>query len=459
MDKPNLLSQQTVIAAQLRSGWFSGLIGLVIFTLLGLGFWLFSVPPPSPQARVVALALRSESPAAPENTLAAGFESPSVTGDRQKSVEVCGLGSFNADTDEDSVRKTHASAITAAKEANFQALLTSVDPATRAAGLVMRMADIAQQGAIARYAATVACEAQRKRNGGTFACALPRSDGAAIVAEQRAAFAPWVQKLAAIAVTSKDPAVVAQAVRACEGQTALQACSTLTFQHWARLDPGNLAPWIFVLNNARERQDTAGVNEALHQMSVSKFSKAHEFFAWTRFASETDTGTDLQRLVSVDQMGALHLLHSFDIGGLLDECNKPRVIDANRRQLCDSIATVMVEKGDTYFLTSMGIGLGQRAGWPIAKLAAIHAEKLAIQQSHTEAASAFFQEDGAQKLDCQSVDRTRSLMRVMGQQGELASARGLAKANGFDITAKAQLLFPAEWQRLEQEALHAQQRR
>ena len=455
-------SQQNVDIVPTRTGWRNVLVGLVVIALLGLGVWVLPGLVPAPQESNVGGVQRPDLRKTSKNTLANDHKAGLPQHDVSLRVEVCGLGRFSVNANEAGIRKAHDLAIEQAKEANIQSLLLSADPAARAAGLVLRMAEIAQRGAFERVAAAETCETQRKNTGGApppSTCTLPLIDGEAILAQQRLALAPWVEQLAAIASVSEDPKVVAQAVRACEGQSALRACHATTAERWARLDPGNLAPWIRILNNARTRQDAAGVNEAMHQMAVSKHASNYDLFAWMKLATQADTGTDLQRLVSIEQMQAMHLLPSLEISGLLEECKKSRVTDANRRQLCDKTAANLVEKSDSYFSATVGAGIGHGVGWSNTKLAAIRAERVALQQAHGESLSAWFTAEGAQKLDCKSVARLRSTYGLTGQWGEMAAGRALAKASGLNIATRVQALLPEELRRLEPNLQSAQQQR
>ena len=459
--------QQDAAPAQPGQSWRHGLVGLVVLALLGLGYWVIGGLTTQSRSNGVVAAQSGGLPAPQsiavvEKILVMHPASAPKPGDKSKSFEVCGLGSFSADDDEVSIRKANASAIEQAKAANIQSLTTSADPATRAAGLVMHMADIAQRGALAGNSLFEACDAKKKESGGKVAdapCADAEAQMLALREKQSVELAPLVEKLAAIAATTKAPAVMAQAVRACTGRTNLQACSLVSAERWARLEPGNLVPWLIILNNARTRQDFAAVNEALYQMSVSKMASGYEFFAWSKFAVDSlQAGSNLERLVSTEQMHSLHFLPGTDFGGLYSECKKPLVADANRRQLCEKIAAVIVEQSDTYLGAGLGAGIGRLAGWPNDKIAAIRAEIMATQQVYGEFTYEFFPESGAQKLDCQSIARIRSVMGAFGQWGEVAAVRKIAKAKGIDIAARAKALLPAELQRLEQESLRAQQR-
>jgi hypothetical protein len=458
---PDLTRPQNVDGAQSPSAWRGALVCLVVLALLGLGLCLFWGPAQAPQInKEVPKPLRGASTMS-AGTLAVRPGAASLQSGVDLPVEVCGLRRFSVDADAESIRKAHAPAIEQAKEANIHSLLLDPDPAAQAAGVVIRMGEVALKGVYEHVAVAEACESQRKTLDSVVApvsCALTEKNGEAILAQQRLALAPWVAQLAAIASTSDDAKVVAQAVRACEGQSGIPACSATTAERWARLEPGNLVPWMLILNHARAQRDAAGMNEALHRMSVSQLAAGYEIYAWKKLATQADAGTDLQRLVATEQMGALRLLGTFEIGGLLAECQKPLIADANRRQVCDRIANVIVEKSDSYFDATLGASIGRLVGWSNSKLAAVRAERLAAAQVAQESFQPAFTTDGAQKLDCQSIARSNNNYQLMGQWGEIQAVRVMASVDRKDIAAIARVLFPVELRRLEQDAQARQQR-
>jgi hypothetical protein len=103
------------------------------------------------------------------------------------------------------------------------------------------------------------CEAQRKY--------------AAQLAEAREA-------LVQMATTTRDPQVYALAFNLCEATPNDASCQRLSAEQWARLEPSNAAPWLFVLARAGQRRDAAMQNEALHRIATSARSDQH-FFALT----------------------------------------------------------------------------------------------------------------------------------------------------------------------------------
>ncbi|HEY8708851.1 MAG TPA: hypothetical protein VIM34_12725 [Burkholderiaceae bacterium] len=82
--------------------------------------------------------------------------------------------------------------------------------------------------------------------------------------------------LARMAVSSTDPGVYALALHTCGGNRE-GACQMLSVDQWARLDPGNATPWLFMLSAAKTRNDLAAKNEALHRIATAQRSETGVF--------------------------------------------------------------------------------------------------------------------------------------------------------------------------------------
>ncbi len=442
------------------------LAGVVVVVLVALGCWLWQGRAALPLAKSVVRAQRRAPPApsAPGDTptiASPALREPAPT-EPTKGIDVCGLGYFGPDEDENSIRSAHAPAIAAAKAANIQALLDSPNPSARAAGLVFQIAEISERFSIERFKATDTCKVQNEKGGAESAkdlCASAAVKVENLELQRDRAAEPWIGKLANLAAASSDPAILAQAVRACVGRNGLPACQAVSAEQWARLEPNNLLPWSYLLAQARARNDFAGVNEALYRMSIAKTATSYELFAWSQLGEGgLNAVSDIQRLVATGQTVSLFLLPLTDFDATLSECRVPLVNDANRRQLCEKIATALVEQSDTYFAAAMGTAVGRSAGWPVSKLAPVIARRTVEAEFAAETSNETLTPDGLQKLDCQSVASTLNFRRSIGRLGESSAVRESGKAKNIDFAARAKLRLPVDLQRLEQDAARAQQK-
>jgi len=142
--------------------------------------------------------------------------------------------------------------------------LSAADPTDRAIGLSI-------QALNERNKAVAAFTEQNPRCGGRF-CWYQLSEAVA-----RAASAS-TDALAKLASSSDDPAVYALAFHACNpgGISPLEGqCAQLSPMQWARLEPTNAFPWIYVANAAGDKGDIATRDDALYHASQAERGDSH----------------------------------------------------------------------------------------------------------------------------------------------------------------------------------------
>jgi hypothetical protein len=172
--------------------------------------------------------------------------------------------------------------------------------------------------------------------------------------------------LARQALAATDPRVYALAFNACGGNKhADGACQLLNAAQWARLDPTNATPWLHVLAAARERNDRAGQDEALHRIATAQRSEVG-FFAVPGLIANAAPAGDAPALLASWTMAleSVVMQPRPSYQPLLTACRSETLRDANRRQTCSAIATLLTDSADTLIERGIGATLGQQLGWP-----------------------------------------------------------------------------------------------
>src|SRR5258708_15356607 len=125
----------------------------------------------------------------------------------------------------------------------------------RALGLYLQMV-------AARYAPSAACD------GNYVACQQARDSA---IAESQGS-------LARIAAGTSDADAYALAIYSCtpwSGHTGNGDCDSLSYAQWARLEPDNAVPWLYLAGDAENRRDQNAVESALNRASKARYSNAH----------------------------------------------------------------------------------------------------------------------------------------------------------------------------------------
>ena len=107
-------------------------------------------------------------------------------------------------------------------------------------------------------------------------------------------------------------------------------------------------------------------------------------------------------------------------------CSSKLLDDANRREVCASIADVLVDRSSTLLAAGLGHSLLKRVGAPAARLQAVN------DLSDAWHATAGGLRDIA-ALDCRSVERNLDQIRDMVDLGEQALARRAVEKSGKSI--------------------------
>jgi hypothetical protein len=260
----------------------------------------------------------------------------------------------NADAVVERQREEAVAAILAALE-------TRSEPRARAAGLWFRAA----RGAVD----TVHSDACKLAPGACAAFAQRRLDND-----------ESTEALARLAVNSSDPQVYAWAYRSCArvSRQAASSCQLVNALQWARLDPENAVPWLAVAQEAKARKDPVAVDDAMFHVGAATIHDpgwgrvAGQMIEAAPRADENAAGTWLAALSAMEHEAALEL-PSF--GEVSTYCDARVLGNANRRDTCDKLAAVLVDRSTILLGRSMGIDLAKRLDWPAPRLAAAELER------------------------------------------------------------------------------------
>jgi len=134
----------------------------------------------------------------------------------------------------------------------------------------------------------------------------------------------------------------------------------------ARLDPGNVVPWLFVSVEAMQRNDATGAAEAVYRASLATESRLREFvFANLALSALPVDWPPREAMLASAQVLQIHAALTLpSYLAVAQYCAKDRMHDANLQQTCDRLARVLMDRGDTLIDYGIGRRLGERAGGP-----------------------------------------------------------------------------------------------
>jgi hypothetical protein len=327
-----------------------------------------------------------------------------ATSERGGQVELCGYGLIApiSTTDEFPPEITRA-----AQKAFVRvgaALAAQVEPRSQAVG---------------RYAGLVAAmrssaEADRQLGDCTDAQCMQRRLRAA-----RETARPHAEGLAGLATSSSDAGVTALALFACQLNRDSGPCARLSVAAWAQLEPGNAVPWIHLAEEARVRNDEPGLRAALDAAARAQTLRPHaaQLLGMAEHPAALSL-TPAQRLVYLSQLLGVYAAAPVPPYQALNQaCTAAAMTDPSRRRTCDGLATLLTERGDSLLELSLGIAIGERAGWTAERVAALREQRDAMRfLGQTDVVP----EDVS---SCRFLQRLEERTRELATIGELASAR------------------------------------
>jgi hypothetical protein len=221
--------------------------------------------------------------------------------------------------------------------------------------------------------------------------------------------------LARLAIGANDPATYALAFHACgSGRMREGSCALLSAEQWARLDPGNAAPWQEVFAAAQQRKDTASANEALHRIATSKRSDQRTFDLLSLILEAAPEDDELQSGVFVLSAEVVGVQAAWTLPAyqpLVAACKPEMLRDSNRRQTCEAIGELFAQRSDSMLERGIGASLGRQLGWPDERIDRLRAEQTAYVNSM------FTDIDPRQAMSCTSIRRSNDQFRRTARLG------------------------------------------
>ena len=274
--------------------------------------------------------------------------------------DVCASGTGIAEPDEEAFARSHAASGRRARERLLGTLEASADDRLRILGLVMqREADVA--------AATLPAAILGQSCGRDAACA--RRAAESLAEASRVAAAPKTEAIARLASASRDPTAYALAVDACASNMAAVApsCRLVSAEQWARLDADNAVPWLHIASAAASRRDTAAVADAYHRAAHARSNRLHGGAFHDLLGASLPADLGMSERVQALALAATAIASSWtlpDYAPALEFCSPRAVLDSNRAQACDGLATQLTDKAGTLVDLAVGIRLAEQLGWP-----------------------------------------------------------------------------------------------
>ena len=236
--------------------------------------------------------------------------------------------------------------------------------------------------------------------------------------------------LARLAVSTSDPRVYALAFKFCGGNSNKAgegACRMLSAEQWAHLDPGNAAPWLFMLSSAKAHDDRAVQDEVLFRIASARRSDVG-FFAVAGAILEATPDDDPSQLAAfamvTEAIGMEAAVALPAMQPMTSACRGSALRDANRAQVCAGIAELLADRSDTLLERMIGVAIGRQIGWPAERVDRMRGEYSAYANGMSPL------ESEVKDFGCAPIRRDLDRVRRQATLGEAGALRAWVAASG-----------------------------
>ena len=234
-----------------------------------------------------------------------------------------------------------------------------------------------------------------------------------------------LEQLIGLATTTQDPDIYSIAVGFChtglgDGEAPVPLCRRLSLSEWAKLDPDNAVPWLANAAAARQKGDSWAESAAFAQASQAhKVDGDNEALLTTAMAVFPADATLSARFAAELRLWGYDAARARpDFSELSRYCTPTALEQSQVHDQCEAMADLLVDHGGTLLDFSRGRLIGQRLGWPAARVDPLAQEKDALLQLLASKA-------GAEDWSCGHMAWTDNFLQRRLQIGELAALREL----------------------------------
>jgi len=262
--------------------------------------------------------------------------------------------------------------------------------------------------------------------------------------------------LVRLATSTSDADAYAMAMYSCGptlAKTSHDDCALLSSAQWAKIEPDNAVPWLYLGAEAERRRDRSGLEAALFRASKSRYSDPHIDAISRLLASDAyeRVPPPVQPRLAVALLGVQAALPLAALQVATQYCGGSAPTDS-RAETCGDLAALLIEHGRTAIEVFVGSKIAERIGWSDSRLSALHDDADAMRWRLYMAPQSL-QEHVL--LSCDSLQQLRRTMTAAAQLGEAGAVRRDLAESGVSASQAAEQ-WRAETRRKASEQTSAQ---
>ncbi len=240
------------------------------------------------------------------------------------------------------------------------------------------------------------------------------------------------EPLVRLALSNGDVSTYAAALYAC-GSVKSGACTTLSYLHWAEMEPDNAAPWLMAAGEADIRKDNAALINALKRAANAKnYDERIPPLASILSSDLVQSQTPLEQSIIATELKNIGSIVGFQkIAGTLSYCAPAGILEEGRRAMCDALAAKLAEKDETTSGALIASKIGEKLGWSAERLQPLKDElDISVGQN-------FVTEIDSNKYTCENLVKFNQASQSSLALGLRAANREFVKKSGSSLAEVA----------------------
>jgi hypothetical protein len=235
--------------------------------------------------------------------------------------------------------------------------------------------------------------------------------------------------LALLAASSRAADIYAAAFYQCqEKKTA--ACSAISSNSWAALDPDNAVPWIYAAAEAKIRNDDAALDASLRNASERTILNSRvPNLSLILYAKDVRLQPVVTRITAANIVGGEYktLQGSGKYSGVHQYCIAEFVNRQSRSIVCEKMADLISDRAKDLDDLGFALAIGEKVNWPKERTQKLKAELKLLRQF------VGYNSPFLNLVSCEGLYAQRKLITNIYDVGELATFRALLTESKLGI--------------------------
>jgi hypothetical protein len=235
--------------------------------------------------------------------------------------------------------------------------------------------------------------------------------------------------VALIGASSRDADIYAAAFYQCQ-EKKTDACSAISSNNWAALDPDNAVPLIYAAAEAKIRNDDVALDKYLKNASErAAFNSRVPDLSLILYAQNVRSKDTVTRITLSNTLAnEYQMLQGVKYLGFHQYCISDFMNTQSRSVSCEKIADLIISRAKDLDDLGFALAVGEKVNWPVERTQKLTGELKLLRQLIE------YNSPRLNMVNCEGFYAQRKLITNLYKNGELATFRALLieRKSGFE---------------------------